>query len=249
MPNPPSTPAAPLDLADADFAELDALLARTPEPLEPLDVVSLDGYLCGVIVQPILLEAQAWLAHVYDAEGRPLPDDVDAGWERRTTALIVRRHAALRRALAEDGWFVAFVLEPEAAEAVDEPPEVRALPPASRALAHWVSGFEHATACFPDLLELDDDAVRDCLDRIFRHLPAETGEQRARVAELDRLEPVGELDDALEALVAEVAELDALTRDLRYRIEPVRRSTPKVGRNDPCPCGSGRKYKHCHGAA
>lgn len=29
---------------------------------------------------------------------------------------------------------------------------------------------------------------------------------------------------------------------------PYRRETPKVGRNDPCPCGSGRKYKHCHGA-
>ncbi|MDR3247324.1 MAG: YchJ family protein [Treponema sp.] len=25
------------------------------------------------------------------------------------------------------------------------------------------------------------------------------------------------------------------------------RSSPKVGRNDPCPCGSGKKYKHCHG--
>ena len=25
------------------------------------------------------------------------------------------------------------------------------------------------------------------------------------------------------------------------------RSTPKVGRNDPCPCGSGKKYKHCCG--
>ena len=22
---------------------------------------------------------------------------------------------------------------------------------------------------------------------------------------------------------------------------------PKIGRNDPCPCGSGKKYKHCHG--
>jgi preprotein translocase subunit SecA len=22
---------------------------------------------------------------------------------------------------------------------------------------------------------------------------------------------------------------------------------PKVGRNDPCPCGSGKKFKHCHG--
>ncbi len=29
--------------------------------------------------------------------------------------------------------------------------------------------------------------------------------------------------------------------------EPVRRSAPKVGRNDPCPCGSGKKYKQCCG--
>jgi preprotein translocase subunit SecA len=29
--------------------------------------------------------------------------------------------------------------------------------------------------------------------------------------------------------------------------EPVRRSSPKVGRNDPCPCGSGKKYKKCCG--
>ena len=29
--------------------------------------------------------------------------------------------------------------------------------------------------------------------------------------------------------------------------KPIRRDTPKVGRNDPCPCGSGKKYKHCHG--
>ena len=26
------------------------------------------------------------------------------------------------------------------------------------------------------------------------------------------------------------------------------RDQPKVGRNDPCPCGSGKKYKKCHGA-
>jgi len=29
--------------------------------------------------------------------------------------------------------------------------------------------------------------------------------------------------------------------------QPIERSMPKVGRNDPCPCGSGKKYKHCHG--
>ncbi|WP_231757355.1 SEC-C metal-binding domain-containing protein [Microbulbifer elongatus] len=28
---------------------------------------------------------------------------------------------------------------------------------------------------------------------------------------------------------------------------PVTRSTPKVGRNDPCPCGNGKKFKKCCG--
>jgi preprotein translocase subunit SecA len=27
----------------------------------------------------------------------------------------------------------------------------------------------------------------------------------------------------------------------------IRREMPKVGRNDPCPCGSGKKFKNCHG--
>jgi preprotein translocase subunit SecA len=35
----------------------------------------------------------------------------------------------------------------------------------------------------------------------------------------------------------------------RPKQETVVRSQPKVGRNDPCPCGSGKKYKKCHGAA
>jgi hypothetical protein len=31
-------------------------------------------------------------------------------------------------------------------------------------------------------------------------------------------------------------------------IKTVKHDQPKVGRNDPCPCGSGKKYKKCHGA-
>ena len=33
------------------------------------------------------------------------------------------------------------------------------------------------------------------------------------------------------------------------KVETIRRATPKVGRNDPCPCGSGKKFKQCHGKA
>jgi preprotein translocase subunit SecA len=30
-------------------------------------------------------------------------------------------------------------------------------------------------------------------------------------------------------------------------VQPHQRDVPKIGRNEPCPCGSGKKYKQCHG--
>jgi preprotein translocase subunit SecA len=42
-------------------------------------------------------------------------------------------------------------------------------------------------------------------------------------------------DEALEKANADV------------KVQPVVRNSEKVGRNDPCPCGSGKKYKQCHG--
>jgi preprotein translocase subunit SecA len=37
------------------------------------------------------------------------------------------------------------------------------------------------------------------------------------------------------------------TPDATAAVQTVVRNQPKVGRNQPCPCGSGKKYKHCHG--
>jgi uncharacterized protein len=247
---PPSNPAAPRDLTDAEFAELDDLLAATPEPLEPCDAVMLDGYLCGVLVQPVLLQPDAWLAHVFDLEGRPLPDEADAAWLERTRTLVLRRHAALNRALVEDGWFDPLILEfdDEHPAEIDDP-VLAALHPVSQSLMPWVVGFQHATVCFPDLLEMPDDAVMTAMARMYRHLPAETDEEREVVETLDREQPLTTLEDAIEDLVLSVADLADLTREQRYKVDTVKRETPKVGRNDACPCGSGKKYKHCHGQA
>jgi len=35
--------------------------------------------------------------------------------------------------------------------------------------------------------------------------------------------------------------------EVKLELAPVRREMPKVGRNEPCPCGSGKKYKNCCG--
>jgi preprotein translocase subunit SecA len=42
----------------------------------------------------------------------------------------------------------------------------------------------------------------------------------------------------------DVALAEAATKK---KAQPMQRHMPKVGRNDPCPCGSGKKFKHCHG--
>lgn len=252
MPQSP-TAANARDLTDAEFADLDDLLQQTPEPLTPCDVVMLDGYLCGILVQPVLLQPDAWLPHIFDFEGEPLPDGVDTAWLDRTKALIMRRHAALNRAMEEDGWFDPLILEFDEDHPPEQVPEgqpdpMAGLHPISQSLMPWVAGFQHATICFPDLLELPDDAVMAALARIFRHLPAETDEEKEVVATLDRELPLTTLEDAIEEMVLAVADLQDLTREQRYRVETVKRDAPKVGRNDPCPCGSGKKFKHCHGA-
>ncbi len=255
------------DLTDAEFAELDELLATTPAPLQALDASMLDGYLCGVLVQPRLIDSDEWLPNIFDYDGGLLPDDVDATWLARIRDLVERRHAALNRSMVEDGWFDPVVLEldeeaetapePEAAalEGEEEDEEQIAARSAyaemstiARTLMPWVAGFQHACLCFPDLSEMPDEAVMAAMARLYRHLPAETDEEKEIVATLDREHPLKDLDDAIEELVVTVADLCDLTQEQRYAVETIRRETPKLGRNDPCHCGSGRKYKQCHGA-
>ncbi|RKS84440.1 protein translocase subunit secA [Orbus hercynius] len=70
-------------------------------------------------------------------------------------------------------------------------------------------------------------------------------------------EEVEEAERQREAEMAKLAERQKLTHvemdglsdeDKSQTAQPIVRAQAKVGRNDPCPCGSGKKYKHCHGA-
>jgi len=236
--------AADQDLSEAELAELDALLAGIPEPLEPLDVVMLDGFLCGVVVQPVLADVDAWLPHVFDAGGHRWGEAEPAPEQRRARALVLRRHAALNRALAEHGSFEPFLLESIGDDAAEEGPA--AGDPIAETLQPWLEGFAQALHVLPALVELDDPQVTAALGRLFRFLPDAAGAAAAPpAAEAANTS----LDAAVDDVVATVAALYELTLPLRYKVEAVRHAAPKVGRNDPCPCGSGRKYKHCHGAA
>jgi preprotein translocase subunit SecA len=55
----------------------------------------------------------------------------------------------------------------------------------------------------------------------------------------------GELDEP--AAIEGNGNGDVALAEAATKKRPVTRPGQKVGRNDPCPCGSGKKYKHCHG--
>ena len=232
-------------LTDAEINELDELLAAVPAPYETVDAVILDGYLAGVLVQPVQLEPEQWLSPVFGTEGMPEPGI--EGWSEkqhtRLVTLITRRKDEILRGILEEGWFDPII--PMIEEEDGQPAKGEA---AFEGLGYWAAGFEWALANFQQLEEAALPGVPDLLDSIWRHLPEQDEAQQAITKALNEDHPLKNLDEAIEALVFDIVDLAQIGIEQRHKVETVVRDGPKVGRNDPCPCGSGRKYKQCHGA-
>ena len=242
-------PAAPAARAfgDADLDRLFDLLDAAPEPFDALDPSVIDGFVCGVLVQPVLVPEEDWLAALFETEdGAPPPAQARA-WLEEVQPLVRRRAAALNRAIVEDGWFepLVFGFDAEHPPAMSEYEPLAALPPVSQAIAPWVEGFLLALARFPTLREQDEDLDRTLAPLLQHRIPAEPPASPPR---WDAGDLMAGFDTALDAVVNAVVELADRTMGLRYKVDTIRRAEAKVGRNDPCPCGSGKKYKRCHGA-
>ena len=191
-----AAPASPL-LGDREIELLQSLLDAVPAPLEPLDVSSLDGFLCGVIVQPTAIAPARWLPFVSDVDGRALPAGFDA---RPLHSLVLRRDAELRRAIGRREWFDPWVFELDDDDddaAGDDASAARSDPAYS-----WVAGFAAALETFPGLLAADEELLTGPLALLYRHLDVDDLEDaEALLAEIETLEPPADLAAAVEELV------------------------------------------------
>ncbi len=96
------------------------------------------------------------------------------------------------------------------------------------------------------LNDIRDEVTRMIL-RVQIRSQEEIDEERARVdAEQEALEKQAQ---AQHVSFEEVAQANSQDDEVvpKSAQTPVRREVDKIGRNDPCPCGSGKKYKQCHG--
>jgi preprotein translocase subunit SecA len=100
---------------------------------------------------------------------------------------------------------------------------------------------------FEDLIYRINEDVTSYLSKGMLEMPANQQVQQARepqrtdLSKMRMSRPGGEGEEAARARAA----AEGVSQPVRQ--ETIKRQDPKVGRNDPCPCGSGKKYKHCHG--
>jgi uncharacterized protein len=197
-------------LTDDELDELQARLDHVPEPLEPLDVSMIDGFLCGVLLQPRPVPVEFWLPYITDVDGRPLPTRFDT---RRLDELVQRRHAELQDAIQRRQWFDPWVfeLDDEGAnvaersvleDSMDEGDDEDADPPPVDAVYPWVAGFATALEVFPDFMALNSPDVTEPLALLYRHLDASDLEDADELlAEIETLEPPVDISEAVECLV------------------------------------------------
>jgi uncharacterized protein len=200
-------------LDDRELATLERLLDAVPAPMEPLDSSMLDGYLCGVLLQPKAVPAAQWLRHVHDVDGREAPRGLDLEPLHR---LVTRRHAELAHAIEKRQWFDPWVYELDE----DATPSDTVMP--------WVAGFATAMELFPGLMQLGSPAMLEPLATIYMHLDPDDLEDAAELlAEIETLEPPLDLAEAVEGLVRSTLQLADISRPQRA---PAHHAPRKTGR-------------------
>lgn len=209
---------------------LDAL----PAPLEPLDPSLLDGYLCGVLVQPTRVPFERWWRHVPDVDGRPVPAGIDT---RGLQALVRRRHAELDAAIEQRRWFDPWVFEWDGTDNAGDAPTVPesdgephdGAPPEVQAVYPWVAGFVTALELFPGLMAIEGPALNEALVLLYRHLDADDLEDADEILEaIEALEPPEDLGVAVEELVRATLLLADIGRPLRRPATPARRGPARA---------------------
>jgi uncharacterized protein len=196
------------NLDDSDIAALQDALDALPVPLEPLDLSALDGFLCGVILQPHPVPAAQWQRHALDVEGRAPPAGADT---RTALALIERRHAELQHAIDARAWFDPWVFD---VDGQGDP---------SPALLPWVAGFASAQDLFPALMAMDNAELVEPLALLYLHFDRDDLEDAdALLAVIDTLEPPADLAEAVQDLVRALMLIADTTRPRRRQTAALR---------------------------
>ena len=220
----------PLTTSEIEYLEDFLLSEDLPEG--SLMISDMDGFLTAMAIGPVTMDEE-WLASLIFMEDTDeivhWPSDTE---KQRVTQLIIRHYRSIIRNFKEENeGFAPIFITSQTTTIIED----------------WAVGFHEAVMmCVTEWQPLLDHDTKSEL-----YLPIKLhGTPEGRDI-LDMTQEAKQIphDKWVDLLVSSVYEINEFWQDYYNGgvTQSISRKTAKVGRNDPCPCGSNKKYRKCCG--
>lgn len=204
--------------------KLDQLLLKYGNDDSILSASELDGYFAGIVSGPRQIDPGIWYPAIWAEQLPRWPNDKEAETFRKL-AIELMSEAAYMLGEEPDDYEAIFLAD-------DNGKGEKLI------VSEWCAGYLRGAQTAGWLDEAVPDSLQTSLALIILH-GAESGAQ-ALNAMSD-----AEYDASVAMLEPAAVAIYQYWQEHLQPLLPVRRDDAKVGRNDPCSCGSGKKYKQC----
>ncbi|WP_158937879.1 UPF0149 family protein [Burkholderia sp. S171] len=229
-------------LSDDELNKLNQILLSDVMSDEALTAESLDGYLSAIAIGPITLMPSQWLPGVWGPEPEDAPEFKSKKQADRVMGLIIRHYNSIIEIMENDPYSFRPILSQR--KFSDDP---RSYVDAEMWALGFMQGLNLCRSAWQPLFDNPDG--QEWLKPF--HLLGSSDlaeEEKSLVLRPDQREKFAEL------IPVYVASIHNYWLPFRKAVferalasTTIQRTSPKVGRNDPCPCGSGKKFKKCCG--
>ena len=223
-------------LTDAELDRLSAFLGNCKGG-KAMNIEELDGFLAALIAGPDTVMPSEYYPHVFGGSMEDTCEFETLDAAETILSLLMRHWNTIATTLNADDVYLPVLLEDEKGVALAN---------------DWANGFMRGVGLrkeqWAELINDDEHGGSILSMLMLSHEHDPDPEMRPNPITPDQRE------DIVKHMAAGLVQIFRYYRDQRGaapsgRRSPltVRREEPKIGRNDPCPCGSGKKYKQCHG--
>ena len=232
----------PTPLSDDELEELDRFLLSEATSDETMLLDMLDGYLTAIVIGPTTILPSRWLPGMWGPSEEDAPQFETLEQAQRILELIMRHMNGIVWTLQHD---------PDVFDPLLNTMKYEGDPHEYLDGEMWAHGFMDGIGlCRQDWQPLfDDSTAKEALRPIYL-----LGAKEVTKAEQKLTRWPAQREELTKQIAASVAAIHHFWLPRRKEqhasllVSTVRREEPKVGRNDPCPCGSGKKFKKCCGA-
>jgi uncharacterized protein len=211
---------------------LEKKLASLPIDSDTMLVSELDGFVAGILVCPDVIMPSEWLPLIWGGNEDAAPAFENARQAEQLMGLVMEHYNATANDLHSGRYAPVFEVDPRHDEVLWE---------------LWIEGFETAMQLRPEswaVLLQSDEETRTALAGLITLTKINQGDSGLPEDQIEEL--TQKAPDRIASWV-EILNAWRVGQHLASQPKTPAPSFGKVGRNDPCPCGSGKKYKKCCG--